>query len=59
MSSDTPDSDHTLEQIRRWRGASAGQRLQWLEQAKAFAALARAAAERRRAERSAAPGSEG
>jgi len=45
--SDEAYTKHMREQILRWREATPLERLRWLEQAKEFAALATAAAERR------------
>ena len=38
---------HEAEQRARWKGLTPAQRLEWLEQAKEFAAAAQAAAKRR------------
>jgi hypothetical protein len=51
MTDNARHAQHVREQIKRWRETTPLQRLRWLEQTKRFAALAQAAADRRRSHR--------
>ena len=51
MTDDARHAQHVRDQIKRWRETTPLQRLRWLEQAKRLAALAKAAADRRRPDR--------
>ena len=51
MTDNSGHTQHVRDQIKRWRETTPLQRLRWLEQAKRFAALAKAAADRRRRHR--------